>query len=81
VRRVKELVGWVSSGDYDSIRDGAYIRRGHEPAPSAEFGDAVAHYRARFTSVLERTSGGVQRLFGQFDDWLRGTSTGTSSDD
>jgi hypothetical protein len=72
VRRVRELVGWVSSGDYDRIRGGDYVRRGEEPPPSAQFDAAVQHYRERFTRMLERASGGAQRLVGQFDDWLRG---------
>jgi Zn-dependent protease with chaperone function len=71
VRRVRELVGWVSAGDFDRIRSGNYIRRGEEPPPSAEFDSAAAHYRERFTQVLERATGGVQKMVGQFDDWLR----------
>jgi Zn-dependent protease with chaperone function len=73
VRRVRELVRWVESGDYDRIRDGSYVRRGAEPPPTKEFQAAVAHYRTRFAGVLERTTGGVQRLVGQLEDWLRGT--------
>jgi Zn-dependent protease with chaperone function len=72
VKRVRELVGWVSAGDYDRIRGGNYVRRGEEPPVSQEFEAAVDHYRERFTQMLDRTSGGVQRLIGQLDDWLRG---------
>jgi Zn-dependent protease with chaperone function len=71
VRRVRELIEWVGTGDFDRIRDGSYVRRGHEPPISKEFEAAVDHYRRRFSSMLERTSGGVQRLVGQLDDWLR----------
>ena len=78
VRRVRELVRWVSSGDFDRIRDGHYVRRGHEGPPSAEFESAVAHYQERFSQSLERTSGGVARLVRQFDDWLSGV-TGTAA--
>ena len=60
VKRVKELMEWVQTGAYDRIRDGDYPRRGHEPPPSAEFEDAVAHYRERFARILERAAGGVQ---------------------
>ncbi len=80
VRRVRELVGWVASGDYERIRDGAYVRRGHEPPPTEEFASAVAHYRARFTKVLERATGGVQRILNQLEDWLRG-APGSDEDD
>ena len=72
VRRVRELVGWVSSGAFDRIRAGTYVRRGQEPPPSAEFDAAVAHYRTRFSQSMERATGGLQRLVGQFDEWLRG---------
>ena len=72
VRRVRELVTWVSSGEYDRIRGGNYVKRGEEPPPSAQFDAAAEHYRERFTRMLERASGGAQRLVGQFDDWLRG---------
>ena len=78
VKRVRELVAWVQEGDYDRIRSGGYVRRGQEPPPSAEFESAVSHYRQRFTQVLERTAGGVQRLAAQMEDWLRRR---TSSED
>lgn len=82
VRRVKELVEWVQSGEYDRIRSGSYPRRGHEPPPSAEFEAAVASYRAKFSSFLERTAGDVQRLGRQFSDWLRArTSAHDESED
>jgi hypothetical protein len=79
VRRVRELILWVSSGEYDRIRSGSYVRRGQEPPPSQEFDAAVAHYRERFSQTLERTTGGVQRLIRQFDEWLK--SGGRGDDD
>ena len=81
VRRVRELVAWVEAGDFDRIRSGSYVRRGSEPPPSAEFEAAVAHYRARFTSTLERTTGGVQRLVSQLEDWFKGTDAHDGEDD
>lgn len=80
VRRVRELILWVRSGDFDRIRDGSYVRRGHEPPPSAEFDAAVAHYRERFSATLERTTGGVQRLITQLDDWLKVRGDNASAD-
>ena len=71
VRRVKELVKWVSEGDFDRIRGGSYIRRGQEPPVTKEFESAVSHYRERFTSVFERTAGGLQRVAEQLSTWLR----------
>jgi Zn-dependent protease with chaperone function len=81
VRRVAELIRWVQEGDFDRIRSGAYVRRGQEPPPSAEFSDAVNHYRQRFTEMLERTAGGVQRLAAQFDQWLRGSGAQADRED
>jgi hypothetical protein len=71
VRRVKELTQWVQSGEYDRIRAGNYPRRGHEPAPSAEFNAAVAHYGERFSKFLDRTAGNVQDLGKQLGGWLK----------
>jgi len=70
VRRVRELITWVQGGDFDRIRDGDYPRRGQEPAPSAEFSRAVAHYRERFQHFLGRSADDVQRLGRQLSDWL-----------
>jgi Zn-dependent protease with chaperone function len=70
VRRVKELMEWVHTGAYDRIRDGDYARRGHEPPPSEEFEDAVAHYRERFSRILDRAAGGVQEMGRRLGSWL-----------
>jgi hypothetical protein len=70
VRRVKELIEWVQSGDYNRIVDGSYPRRGQEPAPSVEFDAAVAHYGERFSRFLDRTAGNVEDLGRQFSNWL-----------
>ncbi len=75
VRRVKELMLWVQSGEYDRIVDGSYARRGAEPPPSAEFDAAVAHYRVRFSAFLDRTAGTAQDLATQFSEWLKRSTT------
>jgi Zn-dependent protease with chaperone function len=74
VRRVKELMAWVQSGEYDRIRGGTYPRRGHEPPPSSEFNAAVEHYRERFVRFLDRTGDNVQDLGRKMADWLRRTA-------
>ncbi len=71
VRRVKEMIDWVQSGDYDRITSGNYPRRGLEPQPSVEFSAAVAHYGERFSRFLDRTAGDVQELARKFSDWLK----------
>jgi Zn-dependent protease with chaperone function len=72
VRRVKELVAWVQTGEFDRIRGGQYARRGHEPPPSESFTAAVTHYRERFTHLVDRTSGSAKDLGEQLSGWLRG---------
>jgi hypothetical protein len=71
---------WVQSGAYDRIRDGDYPRRGHEPPPSAEYEDAVAHYRERFARILERAAGGVQELGRKLGGWIERMQSSTSGD-
>jgi hypothetical protein len=71
VRRVRQLVAWVSEGDFDHIRSGQYIHRGQEPPPSAEFDAAVDHYGDRFVAMVDRMGGGVHRVADQISDWLR----------
>ncbi len=71
VRRVRQLVNWVSDGDFDRIRAGHYVRRGHEPLPSEEFQSALDHYGDRFASTVDRLGGDVQRVADQITAWLR----------
>jgi hypothetical protein len=75
VRRVKELMAWVQAGEYDRIRSGTYPRRGQEAPPSAEFNDAVEHYRQRFVGFLDRTGDNVADLGRKLGDWLRRTTS------
>lgn len=70
VRRVRELIAWVTAGEYDRIRSGQYLRRGQEPAPSAEFDAAFRHYRSRFTSMMERAESGLQSVVDKVAGWL-----------
>ncbi|MDA8264418.1 MAG: M48 family metallopeptidase [Actinomycetota bacterium] len=79
VRRVKELIGWVAAGDYDRIRSGAYVQRGQEPPPSEEFEAAFAHYKKRFSALVDRAGGGVQTAFDRISSWL--DSRGEHEDD
>ncbi|MHB1988542.1 MAG: M48 family metallopeptidase [Acidimicrobiales bacterium] len=72
VRRVKELISWVASGDYDRIRSGQYIRRGQEPPPSEEFDAAFRHYRSRFSTIVERAGAGIQTVVDRVSGWLDG---------
>jgi hypothetical protein len=71
----------VQSGELDRIRSGSYVHRGDEPPPSAEFEAAVRHYRERFAGVVQRTVGGVGKLSGQIQSWLRGAGGGSDRSD
>jgi Zn-dependent protease with chaperone function len=72
VRRVRELVNWVASGEYDRIRSGQYVRRGQEPPASEDFDAAFQHYRRRFATIVERASNGIQTMAGRVSSWLGG---------
>jgi Zn-dependent protease with chaperone function len=81
VRRVRELVGWVAAGDYDRIRSGNYVHKGHEPPPSAEFDAAFTHYRQRFSSLVDRAGGGIQTAFEKVSSWLDGHGNAEQEED
>jgi Zn-dependent protease with chaperone function len=81
VRRVRELIDWVSVGDFDRIRSGVYVRRGQEPPPSAEFDVAFAHYRKRFSSIVDRAGAGVQQVVDRVTGWLDGRGQGPHDGD
>ncbi len=70
VRRVKEIINWVASGEYDRIRSGQYLRRGQEPPPSEEYNAAYKHYRRRFSGIVDRAGSGVQTVFDRVSSWL-----------
>jgi Zn-dependent protease with chaperone function len=80
VRRVRELIAWVTSGEFDRQRSGGYLRRGQEPPPSAEFDAAFRHYRERFSKVVERAGGGVQQVMSKFATWLDNDPEGNGPD-
>ena len=73
VRRVRELISWVSAGELDRIRSGSYVRRGQEPPASAEFDAAFQHYRARFATMVERAGDGISSVFDRVTTWLGGS--------
>ena len=78
VRRVRELIAWVSAGELDRIRSGSYLRRGHEPPPSAEFDAAFDHYRKRFATILDRAGDGISSVIDRLTTWLGGGDDATA---
>jgi Zn-dependent protease with chaperone function len=73
VRRVRELMDWVHSGDYDTIISGSYLRRGEEPGAREEAAGAADHYSERIKSVFREAGDQIESAGRQVADWLRGS--------
>ncbi|MDX6665692.1 MAG: hypothetical protein QOG68_1898 [Solirubrobacteraceae bacterium] len=80
VRRVRELLAWVRSGDYDRIVDGDYIRRGHEPPLRDEAEAAQEHYSKRMADAFSQVGSSISEVGEQLGDWL-GRQRGGKDDD
>jgi Zn-dependent protease with chaperone function len=72
VRRCREVMDWVRSGEYEAIIGGEYVRRGHEPPPRTQAGDAVDFYSERFAGFMRDAGDTVQSVGQQVGGWLRG---------
>ena len=70
VRRVRELLDWVRSGEYDRIVGGEYIRRGQEPPLSEEADSASSHYAQRIGDAFQTAGSSIQDIGDQLRDWL-----------
>ena len=57
VRRVKEILAWVQSGEYDRIVAGEYPTRDQQADARKEAGDAFEHYKARFRAIVADFAG------------------------
>ena len=80
VRRVRELMRWVQSGEYDRVMGGEYVRRGQERGARDEATDAFAFYSERFRGFFRDASDTVSKVGDQLGDatgklgeWMRGT--------
>ena len=79
VRRAREVMNWVQSGDYDRIVSGDYRTRDQEAAsPREEAGDAVEFYSERFRKVFAdvgesvgKAGGSVAEAGEKLQDWIR----------
>jgi Zn-dependent protease with chaperone function len=71
VRRARELMAWVRSGEYNRIVDGEYVRRGGERDVRGEAGEAAAHYAERFRQAFREAGDAVGSATEQLADWLR----------
>jgi len=70
VRRVRQLLDWVHSGDFDRIVGGDYMRRGEEPPLRAEADAATEHYSDRIADVVRAAGTSVSDLGEQLGSWL-----------
>jgi len=70
VRRARELIDWMRSGEYDRIVDGEYIRRGQEPPLKDEADSAASHYGDRISGALEQAGSSIAEIGEQLGDWL-----------
>jgi Zn-dependent protease with chaperone function len=57
VRRVKEIMGWVQSGEYDRIVAGEFPTRDQQADARREAGEAYEHYRERFRRIFAEFGG------------------------
>lgn len=72
VKRIKELMDWVQSGEYDRIVGGDYATRDQTFTPRAEAGDAAAHYGEKFGDLFKDAGDSLQDVGNKLGDWLRG---------
>jgi Zn-dependent protease with chaperone function len=70
VRRARELIDWMRSGEYDRIVDGEYLRRGQEPPLKEEADTAASHYGDRISGALEQAGSSIAEIGEQLGDWL-----------
>ena len=70
VRRVRELLAWVRSGEYDTIVGGEYMRRGSEPPLRDEAEGAADHYGKRIGDAFAAAGSSIAEVGQQLGDWL-----------
>jgi hypothetical protein len=73
VRRVRELMDWVHTGDYDAIVAGNYVRRGEEPSAREEAAGAADHYSERVKRAFGDVGDQLESAGKQIGEWLRGS--------
>ncbi len=76
VRRVKEIMAWVQSGEYDRIAGGEYPTRDQPADARKEAGEAADFYKERFRGIFrefgaDRVQGKASDAAGKLSDWLR----------
>jgi Zn-dependent protease with chaperone function len=70
VRRVRLLLDWVRSGDYDRLIGGEYIRRGEEAPLREEADGAAVHYGNRVSDAFAAAGSSISDVGDQLGAWL-----------
>ena len=80
VRRVRELMRWVQSGEYDRVIAASTCGADRSAAPATRPTDAFAFYSERFRGFFRDASDTVSKVGDQLGDatgklgeWMRGT--------
>jgi Zn-dependent protease with chaperone function len=84
VKRVREVMSWVQSGEYDRIARGEYIKRGEEPPVREEASEAMEFYAERFRTLFREFGENVTQVGNQVGavteqiaEWLRSRGGGS----
>jgi Zn-dependent protease with chaperone function len=89
VRRVREVLSWVQSGEYDRIQRGEYRTREQDANANvrAEASDAVEFYAERFRRIFQDVGDNITTLGSQaagaaeqVADWIRARGGGPRDD-
>jgi Zn-dependent protease with chaperone function len=70
VRRVRQLLDWVRSGEFDRIVGGEYLRLGEEPPLREEADAASSHYGKRIGEVFQQAGSSIAEVGEQLGEWL-----------
>jgi Zn-dependent protease with chaperone function len=71
VKRVREVMEWVRTGDFNRIVDGEYPRRGDPVDVRQHTDEAVDHYSERFRNVTRDAGDSLANVADSLADWLR----------
>ena len=81
VRRVREVMDWVRTGDFDRIAGGEYPKRGDPVIVEEAANEAVSFYRDRFATTFRDAGESLAGASDQLADWLRGSGRAGDGDD
>jgi Zn-dependent protease with chaperone function len=83
VKRVSEVMAWVTAGEYDRIVRGEYRTRDQQGNVREEAGDAVEFYTERFRAIFREAGENLTNLGSQagdlgqqLADWVRSRGSG-----